>query len=368
MLMIKIKVRCKFMNFICKKHLIKFFYLFLLFSLFSMLFTSVLFAKDVYFVTSIRTVANPYQAAVAKGSEMFVKSLGLEDKWILQQCDGDSAKQLRDIRAVIAKYGSDLVFYVDPNNAPDAVPIAKTLEEAGVYFVSFWNKPDDVAPWDFNHWISHIAYDDVQSGYDIAVELFKTFNFKGNIVALWGFLANTPNVNRTKGLEKALQEYPNVKLLASQAADGNRTKAYEITMDFISKYGEEIDGIWSYNDDQAMGAIEALRAKGLEGKIPVVGIDAIPEMINAISAGEATATVSSDPYWGGGMALSTALAAYQGKIDVKSLPKDSRCYNGKTILITPDNVEWYLKNYIDGFPEYDWEDYWGRVVSPLPVK
>jgi ribose transport system substrate-binding protein len=117
-----------------------------------------------------------------------------------------------------------------------------------------------------------------------------------------------------------------------------------------------------------MGAIEALRAKGLEGKIPVVGIDAIPEMINAISAGEATATVSSDPYWGGGMALSTALAAYQGKIDVKSLPKDSRCYNGKTILITPDNVEWYLKNYIDGFPEYDWEDYWGRVVSPLPVK
>ena len=104
---------------------------------------------------------------------MFAESAGLEH--VIQTCEGSSEKQLNDIKALVAKTGGDVVFCVDPNESPDVVPIAKALEEAGVYFVTFWNKPDDVKVSDFDHWVSHITFDGVDGGYYIAKELFKTF-------------------------------------------------------------------------------------------------------------------------------------------------------------------------------------------------
>src|SRR5690554_5222176 len=105
-----------------KKYLVSLLVLVLAFSALS--FTSAA-TDDVYLVTSIRTVRNPYQAAVAKGSELFAKAMGMEDRWILLQCDHDSLKQISDIQAVIARFNGKVVFYVDPNEAPDAVPIAR---------------------------------------------------------------------------------------------------------------------------------------------------------------------------------------------------------------------------------------------------
>ncbi len=58
--------------------------------------------------------------------------------------------------------------------------------------------------------------------------------------------------------------------------------------------------VWCANDSMAMGSLEALRAKGLAGKVPVAGADAIPEMLEAIKKGEAVATASTDPLWQAG--------------------------------------------------------------------
>ena len=60
---------------------------------------------------------------------------------------------------------------------------------------------------------------------------------------------------------------------------------------WLSKYGDKIKGVWAANDDMALGALEALRAAGLAGKIPVVGVDGIPEAIAAVDKGEMVSTV-----------------------------------------------------------------------------
>ena len=56
----------------------------------------------------------------------------------------------------------------------------------------------------------------------------------------------------------------------------------------------------------AFGAIEALRAEGLAGKIPVVAYDGATQAIEYLKTGELLATVYTNPYWGGGISLALA--------------------------------------------------------------
>ena len=117
---------------------------------------------------------------------------------------------------------------------------------------------------------------------------------------------------------------------------------------------------------RSLGALEALRAAGLAGKVLVTGADGIEEMINAIRDGEAAATVYNDSYWQGGIGLSMALAAKEGKLDVASLPKNKRQFFARAVEVSQDNVKDFIANYVDSKPDYDWNDFdsaWARGME-----
>ena len=78
--------------------------------------------------------------------------------------------------------------------------------------------------------------------------------------------------------------------------------------------GAGIHGVWAANDDMALGALEALLAAGLAGRIPVVGVDGIPEAIAAIGRGELTATVSSDAFYQGSIGLAMGVCMLTGQV------------------------------------------------------
>lgn len=330
------------------------------------LISSLVFAANdkVTLGTAIRSLENPYHADWAAGGDMFAESIGYPH--VIQTSEGSSEKQFNDIKALVAKTGANVVFSVDPNESPNAVPIARALEEAGVYFVTFWNKPDDLKVWDYPHWVSHITFDGVVAGQYIAKELFKTFKTpnKGKIIAVQGMLANAAAIERWEGLAIALKANPDIEMVAYEAADWDRAKAFEKVSNMLVAH-PDIDGVWAANDNMAMGALEALRAAGLAGKVKVVGVDGIEEMLRAIAKGEAAATALPDPKWQGGIGLSIALAAKEGKIDVSSLPKEKRQFYANMVNINADNIDEIINKYLEGTPEYDWTDYWGRWLRGI---
>jgi ribose transport system substrate-binding protein len=324
-------------------------------------------AEPTTLCTAVKFLESPYHAAWIKGGEMFAESEGLEAYHVSQACQGSSEKQLNDIKGLVAKTGANVVFNIDPNEAPDVVPIAKALEDAGVYFVTWWNKPEDVKVWDYPHWVSHITFDGTEGGYHGATQLFKSFKtpYKGKIVALQGQLANSAQIERWAGLNKALAEYPEVKMVAYQSAEWNRAKAFEMLTSMLVAH-PDVDGVWCANDEMAMGAIEALRAQGLAGKVKVCGADGQEDMVRAIVAGEAVATFYPDPTWQGGIGLSLALAAKRGELDVAALTKEKRQWYAKTVLVSPDNAKKFLQDYYEGTPDYDWSDHFGRFLRAIP--
>jgi ribose transport system substrate-binding protein len=318
--------------------------------------------KTTFMGTSIRSLENPYHGKWARGGQAAADFLG--GVHVIQTCEGSSEKQLNDIKALIAKAGKDAVFCIDPNESPNVIPIAKALEAAGVYYVTWWNKPDNIKAWEYPHWVAHIAFDGISAGEFTAEALFKKMGGKGKFVALKGMLANSIAIDRFKGLENVLAKYPDIKLVAVDTAEWDRAKAFEKTKSFLVA-NPDIGGVWAANDNMALGALEALRANGLAGKVMVTGIDGIDEMLSAVEKGEAAATVLNDSFWQGGIGLALANAAKTGKINLKTTPKDKRQYFAKAIEVDQANVKDVIEKFVKGTPKYDWNDLYANYVRPM---
>lgn len=315
-------------------------------------------------VTSIRSLSNPYHAVWKTGADAYAKQMGLEHVTLVTE--GNSEKGISDINAMIAKTNGHMVLNVDPNNTPDARPIVEACAKAGVYVVTWWNKPADLHPWDFNpHYISHIEFDGMSSGAYIANVLFKAMGNSGGFVAVGGIISDSASIDRRRGMLAALKKNPNVQLLDWQTADWQSQKAFDIMSSWLTRFGPKIKGVWAANDDMGTGALEALRSQGLAGQIPVVGIDGIKAAVEAVKAGEFVCTVTSDPYWQGGIGLSMGLEAAQGKFDPAKEPHIHREFNATTVKITQDNVDTYIKTQVDSHPQIDWTNLWSRVASPI---
>ena len=156
------------------------------------------------------------------------------------------------------------------------------------YWSAAWNAPEGVLPTDYDHWVTFQSCDAVEQGYVIAKTLFESFPTpgQGKICVLEGMLANNSNTARMKGLKKALDEYPGIEVLDDQAGDWETGKALTITENWIAKYGEEMTGIWCACDDMAIGVVQALKAKGLNGKIKTTGVDGTSAAIALVESGD----------------------------------------------------------------------------------
>ena len=125
----------------------------------------------------------------------------------------------------------------------------------------------------------------------------------------------------------------------------------------------DIDGVWSANDEMAMGAIQALKEAGLAGKVLVSGTDGIPEIFDAIKEGYACSTVLQDAKYQAQLGLSMSLAAKEGKLDVASLEPKYRSFRIPGVEVTPENVEEVVKEFLESTPEYDLSDFFARWVE-----
>jgi ribose transport system substrate-binding protein len=310
---------------------------------------------------SYRDRSNPYWGSIVSGAENFAISLGKKKDDVTNLINGGSnEKSLADIKAFVAKTNGNCAIGCDPNDSPNCRPVIEAVKAANGYISTIWNKTNDLHPWDFgDNWVAHMAWSGLEPAEKTATLLFQTMGGKGGVVGLGGIAANIPAIERKQGCLNALKKFPDVKLLDFQAADWDTTKANTIMSSYITTFGDKIGGVFCANDTMAFGAIEALRAEGLAGKVPVVAYDVAPQTLEYLISGDLLASVDQNPYWGGGVSLALAYYAAIGKFKPSDEPQAHREFYGSTILITKDDARAFKAKYVDSTPKYDWTDFWG---------
>lgn len=170
-------------------------------------------------------------------------------------------------------------------------------------------------------------------------EADKNKDGKVQYVMLQGEPGHQDATLRTKYSIEAIEKagYKTEKL-AADTAYWDKVKATDLMNTFIASKGvDKIEAVLANNDDMALGAIEALKAKGYNTGdktkyIPVVGVDATAPALAAMANGSLLGTVLNDSENQGKATVNIAVAAAQGK----QITKDSVGYDitdGKYVWI-----------------------------------
>ncbi|MEJ0092933.1 MAG: sugar ABC transporter substrate-binding protein [Methylocella sp.] len=127
---------------------------------------------------------------------------------------------------------------------------------------------------------------------------------QGNVVNLVGLLGATAGDARDKGFmdefSKLQAGNPGLKLVARQEAQFDQEKAFNL-MSQIMAANPQIDAVFNGNDDNAVGALRAIRQAGRNAPLDdpkhiiIIGIDGAEQALTAIRKGDMNATLSQNP-------------------------------------------------------------------------
>jgi ribose transport system substrate-binding protein len=250
---------------------------------------------------SVATLANPFFQGMTKG----VKD-GIAEHpdltLINTSANGDANTQTNQVTDLINQHVSALI--LNPINADAIVPVVKEANKKGI---PVFTLDRGAACGDCQ--VNFLETDNVELGKEgadfIAAQLKQRYGtVKGNVVDLEGLLGTTAADEREKGFSDefvALQkENPSLKLIARQAADFDADKGFNITTQLLAAHND-IDAIFNGNDDNAVGAIRAIRQAnrfepiGNPKHIIIIGIDGTEQALSAIRKGQMDATLSQNP-------------------------------------------------------------------------
>ena len=150
------------------------------------------------------------------------------------------------------------------------------------------------------------------------------------VVELQGTTGSSPAIDRATGFRNAIEGAANIEIVRSQTGDFTRSGGKEVMESFLQAEGggADICALYAHNDDMAIGAIQAIKEAGLApgSDILIVSIDAVPDIFQAMAAGEANATVELTPNMAG--PAFDALEAYwaDGTVPPKFIQTESALY------------------------------------------
>ena len=245
----------------------------------------------------------------------------------------DVGKQLSQIQNFIAKKVDAII--VNPVDTNSTAKITKMVTDAKIPLVYVNRKPADFDSLPAG--VAFVASDEKVSGTLETQAVCKLLGGKGNILVLQGELSNEAAVTRTKDIAEviATKECSGMKIVDTREGKWDRTKAQDITTNWLTS-GVKFDAIIANNDEMALGAINALRASGKDTKKAIVaGIDATPDGLASMKAGELKVTVFQNAAGQGSGAIDAA-------VKLMKKEKVERFVNVPFELVTPDNLSKYM--------------------------
>ena len=198
-------------------------------------------------------------------------------------------KQTADVEAAIAK-GVDALI-ISPKQVDAMAPAVQEAVDAGVVVVTIDRRIEGV-----DGILAHVGADNVRGGEIQAEWVVQNYPDGARVFVLLGTPGAGPAIDRAAGVHNVLDplkdKYP---IVFEQTANFRRDDGLKVTEAGLAGLDEPPDVIIAANDDMALGALEAVKALGLEDQIAVIGFDALPEAIASVRDGGLAGTIEQHP-------------------------------------------------------------------------
>jgi len=158
---------------------------------------------------------------------------------------------------------------------------------------------------------------------------------KANVALMTQALTAENLSGRLDGAKEAFASYPDIKIITTEQAASiaeSTAKAQAILLAY-----PEVDTFFCSEGNNELGVSQALIENDLVGKIRVVGVDSVEEILDLIRKGLLDATVSQEPYEMGYLGMYRIVSILQGNV----VPSDEVINYTSAVVITKDNVDAY---------------------------
>lgn len=168
-----------------------------------------------------------------------------------------------------------------------------------------------------------------------------------HIVNIQGSIGSSAQIGRTRGLREAVQAN-GWDLLEERTGDFTQAKGKEVMEYFLNQY-DNINVVYCENDNEALGAIEAIEASGKKvgsniskGEIMVVSFDGVnKEAMDDVLLDKMTCIAECNPWHGPRVqAIIELLEANKMPAKLSYVNEGMYTHDGRVETISVDNIEY----------------------------
>jgi ribose transport system substrate-binding protein len=254
---------------------------------------------------------------------------------VVLDAGGDVARQIAQMEDLIQQEVDAIIIW--PTNGEAVIPAVRKAHSAGIPVVV---TNSNIAEAGFPFVVTFSGPDNITQGSrsaEIMCDRFKALGTENEakVVHITGQPGYTTAIERAKGFNDRLPEVcPNVEQIEEQPGDWSREKSQQVMEAFLVKY-DDIDGVYSGDDNMGVGAMNAAVAAGREG-ITFVGATNFAVGYEAMAAGTYWGSIYQSP-------VDDAEAALKSAIDLLSGEELPFLNYFDTPKITQDNMTEFTK-------------------------
>ena len=181
---------------------------------------------------------------------------------------------------------------------------------------------------------SFVATDNSLGGRMAGAHLGKLLGGQGNVLLLRYAVGSASTTKRENGfLDELKDNFPGIKVLSSdQYAGATRDLAYTASQNLLSRYGDEVNGVFCPNESVSVSMTKALRDIGKAGgRVKVIGFDTSVQSLRDLESGDVHGLVVQNPVKMGYLGVMTMVDHLGGR------PVAKRIDTG-VVLVTRDNM------------------------------
>lgn len=271
--------------------------------------SSVALAADSSVALVLGVKGSPFYQALACGAQARARDLGLTlTVSAPEQFAADS--QIPVVNAVAATQPA--VAVVVPTDATALMQPLKDLAGRGTKIITV-----DQTVTNPSFVQTQIVTDNEQGGRLAADAMATLIGGRGKVLVITQPPGSTAQDARTAGFEKTLKTHAGIRYLGPQYQSDDPQKAAEIVTSTLSAH-PDLAGIFSTNDQGAIGALTGLRQAGALGHVKVVAYDAATAEVNAFKNGGIAALIAQNPRQEGEVAMEAAAKLIKGQSTEKT--------------------------------------------------
>lgn len=246
-----------------------------------------LLAADEYTMVGIPKLRSAWFNDYESGLKKAAKDFSI-DAYQQAPASADEAQQVRIIEDSITQGANALL--VVPNNASSVEPVFNRARQQKIVVITHESVDQPGADYDVE------MIENIKFGSYMMDEFAKHAGGKGEFAIYVGSLTvPAHNIWADAALKEMKAKYPDMKLIAERfPVSEDRNAARQKTLELLATY-PDMKGVLAFGSQGAPGAAQALREKGLVGKLTVIGTTSPKESAAFLNDGSITESILWSP-------------------------------------------------------------------------